>query len=258
MSEAAVKSAEPLVVMDESVRVEAVSVRYRVPRERFTTFKEFAIRMAQRRVVYVDFWALRGVDLRLRTGEIFGVVGPNGAGKTTLLKTIAGVLHPARGRIWVRGRVAPILELGAGFHAELTGRENVYLYGTLLGSTRRQLDEQFTGIVDFAELGEFIDAPLRTYSAGMTARLAFAVATHRPAEVLLVDEVLAVGDVRFQEKCLGRMDSFRAQGATIVLVSHDPGLARRMCDRAVWLEAGQVAAEGPPGEVLDRYLAERG
>jgi len=238
-----------------SVRLESVSVRFRMPRERYSGLKELAVRWAQGRFETIDIWALRQVSLTLSAGEIFGVVGVNGAGKTTLLKAIAGVLHPTEGRIWVQGSVAPLLELGAGFHPELTGRENLYLYGTLLGNSRRQLRQAYDSIVEFAELDAFMDAPLRTYSSGMSARLAFAVATHRRADVLLVDEVLAVGDVHFQEKCRRRMDAFRQDGATILLVSHDPGLLTQMCDRVAWLEAGRVAAVGPADEIVGRYLA---
>jgi lipopolysaccharide transport system ATP-binding protein len=241
-----------------AISVENLSVCFRVPHERYASLKEFAIRWAQGRLTYVDFWALREVDFEVGWGEIFGIVGPNGAGKTTLLKTIAGVLHPMRGRVVVRGERAPLLELGAGFHPELTGRENVYLYGTLLGNTRRELDARFRSIVDFAELWEFIDAPLRTYSTGMGARLAFAVATSRLAPVLLIDEVLAVGDVRFQERCRGRMDEFRRQGACILFVSHDPALVMDLCQRAVWLESGRVRALGPAHEVVEQYVAASG
>jgi len=240
---------------DATIRLASVSVRYRVPRERMASLKEYTIRWIQRRVQYVDFWALEEIDLVVERGEIFGVVGPNGAGKSTLLKTVAGVLHPTAGRVVVRGRVAPLLELGAGFHPELTGRENVYLYGTLLGSTRRELDGLFESIVDFAELWDFIDAPLRTYSTGMTARLGFAVATSRFAEVLLVDEVLAVGDTRFQEKCRARMDSFRRLGATILFVSHDLPTIAAMCERAVWLSGGRIQATGNARDVVGRYAA---
>ncbi|OGT28175.1 MAG: hypothetical protein A2Z17_02650 [Gammaproteobacteria bacterium RBG_16_66_13] len=240
-----------------SVQLEGVSVRFRVPLERHSTFKEFAIRWAQRRLQFRDHWALRGVDLTLAPGEIVGVVGPNGAGKTTLLKTMAGVLHPTEGNVRIRGTLAPLLELGAGFHPELTGRENVYLYGTLLGHTRRELEDQYGAILEFADIGDFIDAPLRTYSSGMIARLAFSVATQRFADVLLVDEVLAVGDLGFQHKCRERMEAFRERGATIVLVSHDPGLVTGMCQRAVWLESGQVRAHGPADIVLDAYVETR-
>jgi ABC-type polysaccharide/polyol phosphate transport system ATPase subunit len=259
MSDAAhIEQPRAIPAAEAAISVDNLAVRFRVPHERYVSLKEFAIRWAQGRLTYVDFWALREVSLDIAWGEIFGIVGPNGAGKTTLLKVMAGVLHPSRGRVVVRGERAPLLELGAGFHPELTGRENVYLYGTLLGNARRELDARFKSIVDFAELWEFIDAPLRTYSTGMTSRLAFAVATSRLAPVLLVDEVLAVGDVRFQERCRVRMDEFRRQGACIVFVSHDPSLVADLCQRAMWLEAGRVRAYGAARQVVAEYAAAPG
>jgi ABC-2 type transport system ATP-binding protein/lipopolysaccharide transport system ATP-binding protein len=238
-----------------AIRLENLCVMYRVPRERVASITEFAIRWAQRRLEYVDFWALRDVSLQVPRGAIFGVVGPNGAGKTTLLKTVARVLHPTRGRVVVRGQVAPLLDLAAGFHPELTGRENVYLYGALLGYSRRELQESFESIVDFAELWDFIDAPLRTYSTGMTARLGFSVATSRYADVLLVDEVLAVGDARFQARCQDRMRDFRAQGATIVYVTHGLTEAKKVCDQVAWLSEGRLQAVGPAERVIEAYAA---
>jgi len=243
----------PTVSDPAAIRLTDVSVRYRLPRERVSSFKEFAIRWAQGRIEYIDLWALSGVSLEVRPGEILGIVGRNGAGKTTLLKTIARVLHPTSGRVVVWGRLAALLDLGAGFHAELTGRENVYLFGTLLGHTRSEIDAVFDDVVAFAEMESFIDAPLRTYSTGMVARLGFAVATCRFAEVLLVDEVLAVGDARFQEKCLRRMEDYRRQGAAMAFVSHSADTVRQVCHRAAWLEHGRLAAVGSVDEVLGAY-----
>lgn len=237
-----------------AIDLKDVSVRFRLPIERVSTVKEYAIRWLQRRLEYRDLWALRRVTFSVGKGEIFGVVGANGAGKTTLLKVIARVLHPTEGRVRVSGSVAPILELGGGFHPELTGRENVYLYGSLLGWTRRALDEGFGDIVDFAELWDFIDAPLRTYSSGMMVRLAFAVATAKYADAILVDEVLAVGDIQFQEKCLARIEQYREAGATIVVVSHNPELITRMCTRAIWLSNGEVRSLGASGDVVAQYI----
>ncbi len=239
-----------------AIDLQDVSVCFRLPIERVSTVKEYAIRWLQRKLEYRDLWALRRVTFSVGRGEIFGVVGANGAGKTTLLKVIARVLHPTEGRVRVSGSVAPILELGGGFHPELTGRENVYLYGSLLGWTRRALDEGFGDIVDFAELWDFIDAPLRTYSSGMTARLAFAVATAKYAEVILVDEVLAVGDVQFQEKCLARIEQYREAGSTIMVVSHNPELITRMCARAIWLSHGDSLALGSAEDVSEQYMSE--
>ncbi len=240
---------EPVVWTDR------LSVRYRIPKEKVSGLKEFAIRWAQGRLEYETFWALKDLNLQVYPGELFGIVGRNGAGKSTLLKVVAGLLHPEQGRVIVRGRVAPLLDLSAGFHPELTGRENVFLYGTLLGLSRDQIDELFEAIVEFAELWDFIDAPLRTYSTGMTARLGFAVATCHFAEVLLVDEVLAVGDAQFQEKCLVRMDEFRQQGATILFVTHSLEQAKAICDRVTWLDQGRVRSMGEAVEVIDHYIA---
>ncbi len=239
----------------EAVELQGISVRYRVPRERVSGFKEYAIRWIQGRIEYVDFWALKDVSLSVAPGEIFGLMGPNGAGKTTLLKTVARVLDPTRGRVIVRGRLAPLLELGAGFHPELTGRENVFLYGTLLGHTRREMADMFGEIVDFAGLWDFIDSPLRVYSTGMASRLAFAVATCRRADVLLIDEALAVGDAAFQEKSLHRLEAFQSSGSAIVFVSHYAEAVRRLCARAAWLAQGELKRIGPADDVVDAYLA---
>jgi ABC-2 type transport system ATP-binding protein/lipopolysaccharide transport system ATP-binding protein len=235
------------------IGLESVSVRYRAPREPIRSFKEYAIRLLQGGLKYEEFHALREVSLEIRRGEFFGIIGHNGAGKSTLLRVISKVLKPTEGRIWVAGRVAPLLELGAGFHSELTGRENVYLNGTLLGYTRAEIDSLFDEIVAFSDLGEFIDAPLRTYSTGMTVRLGFAVATAKQPEILLIDEVLSVGDEQFQAKCMARMEGFRAKRASIILVTHDSAMVQRVCDRAAWLDHGAVQAVGAPGEVISAY-----
>ena len=198
-------------------------------------------------------WALRDVDLRLQRGESLGLIGPNGSGKSTLLRIMGGILVPTAGRVAVAGTIAPMLELGVGFHPELTGRENVYLSTSLFGLGTRQTDALYDRIVAFAELEAFMEAPVKTFSSGMAMRLGFAVATHLDADVLLVDEVLAVGDRAFQEKCLARMSEVRGRGRSIVLVSHDVELVQRFCDRACLLVEGRVAAEGAPGEVAARY-----
>ena len=238
---------------DVAVRLENVSVRYRVPHERIGTFKEYMIRRVQRRVTHDEFWALHQVDLQVYRGEVFGIIGRNGAGKSTLLKVVARVLRPTTGRVWVRGRVAPLLEFGAGFHPELTGRENVFLNGTLLGFSHRQMGDKFDRIVDFAELREFIDAPLRTYSSGMVARLGFAIATDVKPDILIVDEVLSVGDEAFQRKSAARMKEFREQGATILLVTHNTATVKAMCQRAMWLDHGTVRALDVAGDVAAQY-----
>lgn len=239
---------------DEAVVVlQDVTVRYRVPRERIRTFKEFAIRRLQGRVQYQDLLALDRVSLEVHKGEVFGLIGPNGAGKTTLLRLVARVMRPTKGRVIVRGRVAPLLAMGAGFHPELTGRENVFLNGTLLGYTRREIEEYFEWIVDFAEMWDFIDAPLRTYSSGMMARLGFAVATAIMPDILIVDEVLSVGDIAFQEKSAARIREFRQAGATILLVSHGMDAVKKMCSRAAWLDHGRVMDLGEAAQVVEKF-----
>ena len=236
-----------------AIQLEHVGVRYRVPTERIRTFKEYMIRRIQRKIQNREFWALKDITMTIEAGESFGLIGSNGAGKSTLLKLIARVLRPTRGRVVVRGKVAPLLEFGAGFHSELTGRENIYLNGALLGFTREEMNEKFQRIVDFAELWDFIDAPLRTYSSGMWARLGFAVATDVEPDILIVDEVLAVGDEAFQRKSSARMQQFIERGVTILLVSHNMATIESMCSRAAWLDHGELKALGPAREVIQAY-----
>lgn len=246
-------SAKPMSVVESVIRLEDVSVRYRVPRERISSFKEYAIRWLKRKIVYDEVWALRGVSLDVRRGEVFGIIGPNGAGKSTFLKLIARIMRPTSGRVRVEGRVAPLLELGAGFDHELTGRENVFLNGAMLGYRSADLAARFEGIVEFAGLADFIDMPVRTYSSGMVARLGFAVATDVAPDILIVDEVLAVGDAEFQKKSKERIESFRRHGQSILLVSHDLTSIRDMCQRAAWLDHGRLRAIGPAEEVVLQY-----
>jgi lipopolysaccharide transport system ATP-binding protein len=200
------------------------------------------------------FWALRDVSLDVDHGEVLGVVGKNGAGKSTLLKIIARVTSPTAGRVELFGRVGSLLEVGTGFHPDLTGRENIYLNGTILGMRKREIDRKFDEIVAFAEVEPFVDTPVKRYSSGMYVRLAFAVAAHLDTEILLMDEVLAVGDAEFQKKCLGKMDDVAQAGRTIVFVSHNMAAVQRLCTRGVLLAHGQVAAAGPIGDVVRRYL----
>ncbi|HEY8491265.1 MAG TPA: ABC transporter ATP-binding protein [Dehalococcoidia bacterium] len=201
------------------------------------------------------FWALRDVNLEVRRGEALGVIGHNGSGKSTLLRLMAGLARPTEGAVRVQGRISPLLELGAGFHPQLSGRENLIVNAVLLGLRRREALERMPEIIAFAELEEFIDQPMRTYSQGMYMRLGFAVAVHVEPEILLVDEVLAVGDADFQAKCFAHIERLRAAGVTIVLVSHDLAAVERFCERAVLLQHGRMAAEGAPREVIDQYLA---
>jgi len=244
-------------VADQALAIELrnVSVHYRLPRERIPTFKEFAIKWLRGSVAYDDLHALSHVDFQVRRGESVAIIGRNGAGKTTLMKVIARVLRPTEGTVAVSGRVAPLLELGAGFDMELSGRENVFLNGAILGRSRREMQRRFDAIVEFSELGHFIDAPLRTYSTGMAARLGFALATDVEPDILLVDELLSVGDIEFQRKCTERIEGILRGGTTFVLVSHSPEAVLRLSQRALWLDEGRVRADGPAQHVVDAFVA---
>ncbi|PKO07306.1 MAG: teichoic acid ABC transporter ATP-binding protein [Chloroflexi bacterium HGW-Chloroflexi-3] len=230
-----------------------VSVCYRVPQEQIRTFKEFAIRRVKGKVKFEKLLALNEINLKVKKGEVFGLIGANGAGKTTLLRLVARVMRPTNGRVLVYGRVAPLLAMGAGFHPELTGRENIYLNGALLGLNRHQIDERFNEIVEFSELGGFIDAPLRTYSSGMVSRLGFAVATTEMPDILILDEVLSVGDIAFQEKSRERIHHFQKQGATTIFVSHSMNMIEKLCDRIAWLDHGKIIKIGNTNEIVELF-----
>lgn len=239
---------------DDAILVSGVSLRYRMPTEKITSLKEQVIRTITRRTVgYNEFWALRNINLRIRFGDSVALVGRNGAGKSSLLKVIARVITPTSGRVVVRGNVAPIIELGAGFHPELTGRENIFLNGAMLGFSEAAMKRKFDSIVDFSELEAFIDSPLRTYSSGMTARLAFSVAAEADPDLLIIDEVLSVGDEAFQRKCQDRMVSFRERGCTILFVTHGLDSAHKICERAVWIEEGRAIYSGPTQKVVNLF-----
>lgn len=238
-----------------AIDVRGVSVHYRLPRERIPTFKEFAIKWLRGGVVYDDLLALSDVSLRVRRGESVGIIGRNGAGKTTLMKVIARVLRPTEGSVAVLGEVAPLLELGAGFDMELSGRENVFLNGAILGRSRGDMLRRFDRILAFSELAHFIDAPLRTYSTGMVVRLGFAIATDVEPDILLVDEVLAVGDIEFQRKCTERIQAILGRGATFVLVSHSPDAILKLCEHVIWLDEGRVVADGPARQVVEAFVS---
>jgi lipopolysaccharide transport system ATP-binding protein len=201
-----------------------------------------------------DFWALKDVSFEVRQGEVVGIIGRNGAGKSTLLKILSRITEPTEGRVKIRGRVASLLEVGTGFHPELTGRENIYLNGAILGMGRAEIKSKFDEIVAFAETEKFLDTPVKRYSSGMYVRLAFAVAAHLEPEILVVDEVLAVGDAAFQKKCLGKMGEVARGGRTVLFVSHNMDAVRRLCGRAVWLESGRVMEDGPVNQTVSQYL----
>jgi ABC-2 type transport system ATP-binding protein len=230
-----------------AIAVQGVGKRFRRWRERPTSLKERVIKW---RVHADQFWALRDVSVEIPEGQTLGLLGSNGAGKTTLLKVIAGILRPNEGQVLTRGRIATLLALGAGFHSELTGRENVYLNASILGLSRAQIEGLFDEIVAFAELEDFMDTQVKFYSSGMYVRLGFAVAVHVDPAILLVDEVLAVGDIAFQRKCIDRVKAFQEEGRTIVFVTHDPALVLRICDRAIMLEHGEVKVAGDPEDVV--------
>ena len=235
------------------IQLKDVSVEYRIPTEKIGTFKEYMIRLVQGKIKHRSFFALKNINMEISKGEVFGVIGHNGAGKSTLLKLVARVLPPSSGRIEVQGKVSPLLELGAGFHPELSGRENIFLNGALLGFSRKEIEEKFDNIVEFSGLSGFIDAPMRTYSSGMWARLGFAVATDTRPDILLVDEILAVGDEAFQRKCYERLDNFRDQGTTTLLVAHNMDTIKSMCHRVAWLDHGDLKFIGDPDSAIERY-----
>jgi ABC-2 type transport system ATP-binding protein/lipopolysaccharide transport system ATP-binding protein len=241
--------------MQPNIVLEDVSVRYRLPKERVRSIKEFAIQSLLRRLEYEEFWALVNVSFQVAPGEMLGIIGHNGAGKSTVLKLVARVMKPIAGRVRVEGRLAPLIELGAGFDFELTGRENIYLCGSILGISRREMQWRLPEIVEFSELQDFIESPLRAYSTGMVVRLGFAIATACDPDVLLLDEIMAVGDAHFQKKSSRRISEFRGKGATIMFVSHNLAQVQDLCDRVVWLERGRVMAWGQSREVVAAYEA---
>lgn len=216
--------------------------------------KDLVDRLLGRSIDRDEFWALRDVSLTINAGESVAIVGKNGAGKSTLLGLVAGTIYPTVGSLQVTGRVGALLELGSGFHPDLTGRENIYLNASLLGLTKAEVDSLFDQIVEFSDLAEFIDVPLRNYSSGMHVRLGFSVAAHTNPEIMLMDEVFAVGDQEYQQKCFRRIAEFKAQGKTMIFVTHGLHILRGVCERAIWLEHGKLLADGPLEEVLQKYL----
>jgi lipopolysaccharide transport system ATP-binding protein len=248
-----------VVEREAVIELREVAKRYwrHAHRPTASTLKSYLLRdlWSRRRVEADAIWALRGVNLDVHSGTTLGIIGRNGSGKSTLLKLINGVLKPDAGTVTVHGTVASLVELGAGFHPELTGRENVVINGTILGLTRKEIRARFDAIVEFAELADYIDEPVRTYSSGMYMRLGFSVAVHVDPDILLIDEVLAVGDRPFTQKCIERMNCFKEAGKTIVFVSHDLETVRSWCGDAVWLDQGVLRERGKPGDVVDAYLA---
>lgn len=238
------------------IYVDNVTMDYRVQQENIKSIKEYLVNTLRGRVTYREFRALDHVSVHVAPGEVLGIIGSNGAGKSTLLKVIAGVLTPTEGAVRINGNIAPMLELGAGFDQDLTARENIFLNGAILGYTKSFLEKRFDEIIAFSELEDFIEQPVRTYSSGMMMRLAFSIATLVEPEVLIVDEILSVGDADFQEKSKARMLELMGGGTTVLFVSHSLEQIREMCDRCIWLEHGQVKVIGSANEVCDAYAAE--
>ncbi len=235
------------------IRLENITQRFRVIQERPDTLRELFSKFFRHQSHFHDFDAVKNVSFDVPQGQILGLIGRNGSGKSTVLKIIAGVYQPTAGKVQVKGSLAPLIELGAGFHPELTGRENILLNGLLMGYSKREMREREQRIIDFAEIGEFIDSPVKQYSSGMYTRLAFSVATEIDPEILLIDEILAVGDAPFQDKCFERLRNFRKAGKTILFVTHSMAQVSAQCDRAILIDHGSIVADGDPDEVIEAY-----
>lgn len=242
-----VTSDEPVIVFDH------VDMIFNIASEQLNNLKEYFIKLVRRELFFEEFKALKDVSFTIHRGEVYGVVGSNGSGKSTLLKLVAGVLEPSNGSVTVNGTIAPIIELGAGFDFELTARENVYLNGALLGYSKKFINENYERIIDFAEIREFQDMPIKNYSSGMVARIAFAIATVTTPDILVVDEALSVGDFRFQEKCENRIKELVSHGTTLLFVSHSIEQVERVCERALWIEKGVARMQGDVLEVCEAY-----
>ena len=241
--------------MEPIIKVDNVSMCFNLSKEKHESLKEYFLAMVQGRLQYDEFYALKDVSLDIMPGDFYGLVGLNGSGKSTLLKTIAGVYKPSKGKVTVRGSIAPLIELGAGFDMDLTARENIYLNGTVLGFSPKYLDEKFDEIVEFSELQNFLDVPLKNYSSGMVARIGFAIATITKPDILIADEVLSVGDFLFQQKCEKRMQELMAGGTTVILVSHSIEQIARMCSKVAWLSHGHLKMNGDTAPVCAAYKA---
>ena len=235
------------------LKVDHVSMKFNLATEQYSGFKEYVIRSLKKKISYNEFWALKDVSFSVMRGDGLGLIGLNGSGKSTMLKTIAGVLKPTEGSIWLQGRVAPLIELGAGFDFDLTARENVFLNGALLGYSRSIMEENYNDIVEFSELHDFMDVPVKNFSSGMISRLAFAIATIGIPDILIVDEVLSVGDFRFQQKCEARIRNMKDNGTTILFVSHSIAQVKSICNKIVWLDHGRVKAFGEAESICDEY-----
>ena len=241
-------AAEPAVVLDN------VSMCFNMSKDRIDSIKEYVVKLIKGQLFFEEFWALNDVSLTIDKGEIFGFVGLNGAGKSTLLKVVAGVLRPTKGGVSVKGSIAPLIELGAGFDPDLTARENIFLNGAVLGYSTAYMKERYGEIMDFSELSKFEDVPVKNFSSGMYARLGFAIATMVQPDILIVDEILGVGDFKFQEKCHKRIEEMMSGNTTVLMVSHDDSTIESFCGRVAWLENGRIREVGPTKDILSRYM----
>lgn len=236
------------------IDVKDVGMEFNLSQEKVDNLKEYVIKLLKRELFYQEFWALKNISFQVEKGDKVGIVGLNGAGKSTLLKLISGVMKPTEGKINVKGRISPLLELGAGFDPNYTGRENIFLNGSLLGYHKSFLEDKFDEIVEFSEIGDFIDVPIKNYSTGMVARLGFSIATIVEPKILILDEVLSVGDAKFKEKSEKRMKSFLNKDVTVLFVSHSIDQVRNLCNKAIWLEKGNLIMQGSVNEVCDKYM----
>ena len=237
------------------IDVEKVTIRFNMATEKVDNLKEYFVRLVTKQLMFQEFLALQDVDLKVKKGEAWGLIGINGSGKSTLLKAISGIMKPYKGTITVRGNIAPLIELGAGFDANLTARENIFLNGAVLGHSKKEMQEHFEEIVDFAEIRKFLDSPIKNYSSGMKARLGFSVATMVKPDILIVDEVLSVGDYKFKQKCQKRMEEMLSSGTTLLFVSHSIDQVKELCDHALWLDLGKMVMSGEAGPICDAYMS---
>lgn len=241
--------------LNEIITVDHAFVRFNLASERIDSIKEYFIKLMKHQLMFQEFFALKDVSLHIKKGEAWGIIGTNGSGKSTLLKLICGILKPYKGSVAIRGTVAPLIELGAGFDADLTARENIFLNGAVLGHSKQFMKEKFDEIVEFSELQEFLDVPIKNYSSGMAARLGFAIATMIQPQILIVDEILAVGDYAFHKKCEQRMDEMLLNGTTLIYVSHSIESVKNICKNALWIDKGVEKMSGDVKEVCDAYIA---
>ena len=242
---------------DYAIEIDHVTIRFNMASEKVDNLKEYIIKLIKKELIFQEFLAVKDVSFKIKQGEAWALIGMNGSGKSTLLKAISGILKPYKGSITVHGEIAPLIELGAGFDSNLTARENIYLNGTVLGHSKKFMDDHFDEIVDFAELHDFLDTPIKNFSSGMSARLGFSIATMVKPEILIVDEILAVGDFLFQQKCMERMSHMLEGGTTLLFVSHNIETVKKLCDHAAWLDHGVLKMAGEVQTVCDAYMEQR-